>query len=200
MAEAKDAFETRKGACLEAPVVAFAYFDKPFLPETDTSKLGLEAELSQKQDDSWYNPVAYANWSLTTHKHNYHSTKQEFLVLMRAIAEQFQEYLLWKPFIVKTNNNPLTHIMTTPNLDATQNWWIESLTQFTFSIKYQKECDNVATDALGHVTSKLNAETVKSILDGVTVGTTERADAHDLAVAEADKNIHKPFQETAILA
>ena len=34
-------------------------------------------------------------------------------------AEQFQEYLLWKPFVVKTDNNPLTYIMTTPNLDAT---------------------------------------------------------------------------------
>ena len=34
--------------------------------------------------------------------------------------EQFQEYLLWKPFIVNTNNKPLMYIMTTPNLDATQ--------------------------------------------------------------------------------
>ena len=52
-------------------------------------------------------------------------------------------------------------------------------------------CDNAATDALSHGTSKLNAETMKSILDRVTVGTTERADAHDLAVAWADEEIHK---------
>ena len=90
--------------------------------------------------------------------------------------------------------------MTTPNLDATRHSWVESLARFMFSIEYKKGCDNVATDALSHVTSKLNAETMKSILDGVTVGTTKRADAHDPAVAEADKEIHKPFQETAILA
>ena len=41
---------------------------------------------------------------------------------------------------------------------------------------------------------------MKSILDGVTVGTTKRADAHDPAVAKAGENIHKLFQETAILA
>ena len=35
-------------------------------------------------------------------------------------VEQFQEYLLWEQFIVKTDNNTLTYIMTTPNLDATQ--------------------------------------------------------------------------------
>ena len=39
------------------------------------------------------------------------------------------------------------------------------------SIEYQKGCDNVATDALSQVTSKLNAETMKFILNGVTIGT-----------------------------
>ena len=40
MAEAKDAFEMLKKACLEAPVLAFANFDMSFLLETDTGKLG----------------------------------------------------------------------------------------------------------------------------------------------------------------
>ena len=90
--------------------------------------------------------------------------------------------------------------MTTPNLDATRYWLVESLTWFTFRIEYQKRTWNVAADALSHVTSKLSRETVKSILDGVAVGTTKRADAHDLSVPETDKEIHMPFQETMILA
>ena len=61
-----------------------------------------------------------------------------------------------------------------------------------FSIEYQKGHDSAATDALSHIISKLNAEPVKSILDGVTMGTTKRADAHDLAVAKADEKMHKP--------
>ena len=69
-----------------------------------------------------------------------------------------------------------------------------------FSIQYQKGYDNVATDTLSHITLKLKAETVKSILDGVAIGTTERADAHDPAVTKADDKILKPFQETVILA
>ena len=51
-AEAKDAFEMLTKACLETPVLAFANFDKPFLLEMDTSKLGLGTVLSQKQSDS----------------------------------------------------------------------------------------------------------------------------------------------------
>ena len=52
MAEAKDAFETPKRACLEAPVLAFADLNMPFLLETNAGKLGLGAVLSQKQADS----------------------------------------------------------------------------------------------------------------------------------------------------
>ena len=116
------------------------------------------------------------------------------------IAKQFQEYLLWKPFILRTDNNPLTYLMTAPNLGATQQWWAESLARYTFNIEYWKGCDNVAADALSWVTLKLNTETRRSILDGVTVGTTKTADTHDPVVAKADKEIHKPLQETAILA
>ena len=116
------------------------------------------------------------------------------------IAEQFQAYLFWKPFIVKTDNNLLIYIMTTPNLDATQHHWVELLVRFTFSIEYQKGWNNADMDALSQVTSKLDTGTVKSILDGVTMGMTERADDHDLMVAEADEEIHKQVWETAILA
>ena len=41
---------------------------------------------------------------------------------------------------------------------------------------------------------------MKSILDGVTMEMTERADAQDPVVTEADEEIHKPDQKTRILA
>ena len=44
-------FETLTKACLEAPVLFFADFNKLFLLETEASKLGLGAVLSQKQTD-----------------------------------------------------------------------------------------------------------------------------------------------------
>ena len=91
-------------------MLAFTDFSKPFLLESDTSKLELGAVLSQNQTDGQYHSLANASQSLTVHEHNYHSTKQEFLALKWVIAEQFQEYLVWKPFVVKTDNNPLTYI------------------------------------------------------------------------------------------
>ena len=90
--------------------------------------------------------------------------------------------------------------MTTPNLDSTQHCWVDSLTGFIFSIKYQKGQDNAATDALSRVASRLDVENVKSILDGVTVGLTRRVDAHNPVVAETDSEIHRKVQKVAIQA
>ena len=81
--------------------------------------------------------------------------------------------------------------MTTPNLYATQHHWVESLAEFTFSIEYHKGQANAAADALSQVTLKLGAETMKSILDRITLGSIGRVDTHDPAVVEADEEIHK---------
>ena len=167
------AFKMLKQACMNSLVLAFADFTKDFLLETDASKEGLGAVLSQKQEDGWFHPVAYGSWALITHEKNYHSTKLEFLALQWAMMEHFKEYLLYQPFLVKTNNNPLTYIMSTPNLDATGHHWVSALAKYDFWLEYQKGQDNAAADALSWVTTHLPLEAVQAILDGVAVGMSQ---------------------------
>ena len=45
------AFDALKQACMSTPILAFANYTKEFLLETDASKEGLGAVLSQKQVD-----------------------------------------------------------------------------------------------------------------------------------------------------
>ena len=96
--EALQAFETLKQMCVQAPILFFPDFKKPFLLETDTSGKGLGAVLSQKQSDGRYHPIAFASRVLTDTEQRYHSNKKEFLALKWAVTEQFREYLypLWK--------------------------------------------------------------------------------------------------------
>ena len=81
-------------------------------------------------------------------RRTYHSTKLEFLALKWAITEHFKEYLLYQPFLVRTDNNPLMYIMTILNLDATVHQWVGALVKFNFWLEYQKGCDNTVADAL----------------------------------------------------
>ena len=64
-----------------APILVFPDFDKTFLLETDASKEGLEAMLSQKQGDGRYHPVTFGSHSLTPSEKKYHCSKLEFLIL-----------------------------------------------------------------------------------------------------------------------
>ena len=84
--EAWEAMGILKGKVQSAPVLVFPNFDKPFLLETDASKEGLGAVLSQKQSDGQYHPIAFGNCSLTLAEKNYHSSKLEFLALKWSVT------------------------------------------------------------------------------------------------------------------
>ena len=99
--EAMKAFEVLKWACMTVPILVFTDYTKPFLLETNASKDGLGAVLSQKQVDGCYHPVAYGSRSLTPHEKNYHSTKLEFLALKWAVSEHFKEYLPYQSFVLR---------------------------------------------------------------------------------------------------
>ena len=133
------------------PVLVFPDFDKPFLLKMDASKEGLGAVLSQKQSDGCYHPVAFGSRSLTPSEKNYHSSKLEFLTLKWSVMDHFKEYLAYSPFMVWTDNNPLTYVLMTPNLDATGHRWVGVLASFQFELEYQKGADNGTTDALSRV-------------------------------------------------
>ena len=137
--EALEAFRALKQACMNSPVLAFANYTKDSLLETDASREGLGAVLSQKQEDGWFHLVDYGSQAAHhAHEKNYHSTKLEFLALKWAITEHFKEYLLYQPFLVKTDNNPLTYIMTTPNLDATGHQWVSALAKYDILVGISK--------------------------------------------------------------
>ena len=76
--EACEAFDRLKAACLQASILSFPGFSKPFLLEMDASGKRLGAVLSQKQSDGQYHPIAYASCTMNETEQRYHSNKQEF--------------------------------------------------------------------------------------------------------------------------
>ena len=163
--EAREAFDHLKAACLQAPILSFPDFTKPFLLETDASGRDLGAVLSQKQANGQYHPIAYASRVMNETEQRYHSNKQEFLALKWAITEQFHEYLSpygknRNKFIVHTDNNPLTYIFSSANLDAAGQRWVAHLASYNFSLEYQKGKDDKVADFLIRMNERLPDEEI----------------------------------------
>ena len=169
--EAREAFDRLKAACLQAPILSFPDFTKLFLLETDASGRGLGAVLSQKQADGQYHPIAYASRVMNETEQRYHSNKQEFLALKWAVTEQFHKYLSpyrknRNEFVVHTDNNPLTCIFSSANLDAAGQRWVARLASYDFSLEYQKGKDNCA-DFVSQMNERLPEEEVQEYLNQI---------------------------------
>ena len=141
--------------------------NKEYLLKIDALKLGLGVVLSQKQSDGRYHPVAFR--SRVLHGAEVHTTRLEFLAMKWSI-EHFQTYLLGCHFKVHIDNNPLTCLLTSPNMDATKQRWINELAKYAFSLKYQKGKNNTVADALSRISEEcLSDEEVERVLKGVCV-------------------------------
>ena len=135
----------------------------------DASKLGPGAVLSQKHSNGRYHPDAFGSRALHGVEVNYHSTKLKFLAMKWSI-KHFQTYLLGHHFKVCMDNNPLMYFLTSPNMDAMKQRWINELVKYDFSLEYQKGKNNTVADALSRISEEqLSDEEAEKVLEAVLV-------------------------------
>lgn len=138
---------------LHPPILGYPQFEEPFILHCDASQEGLGAILYQRQKGKLV-VIAYGSRTLTEPEKNYHlhSGKLEFLAMKWAICERFREYLYYAPsFVVYTDNNPLTYVLTTAKLNATTHRWVAELADFNFSIRYRPGKHNGDADGLSRM-------------------------------------------------
>ena len=131
--------------------MAYPDFNLPFFITTDASNQGLGSVLYQTQGGV-DRVISYASRTLSEAERNYHmhSGKLEFLGLKWAVTERFSDYLRYchHPFVVYTDNNPLTYVLTTAKLNAVGMRWVNELADYEFTIKYRPGKSNVDADYL----------------------------------------------------
>ena len=143
---------------IEPPILGYPDMTQPFVLHTDASQEGLGAVLYQRQNGKMV-VIGYGSRTLTPPEKNYHmhSGKLEFLALKWAICERFRDYLYHAPhFVVYTDNNPLTYILSTAKLNATGHRWVGELSEFDFSIKYRPGKSNADADGLSRMPLDIN--------------------------------------------
>ena len=113
------------------PVLAYTDYSRPFLLNIDASVDGLGAVLYQEHNGIEH-VIAYASRGLRASECNYPAHKLEFLRLKWALCDKFSDFLYGSRFTVRTDNNPLTYVLTTAKLDATGHRWLQLSQATTF--------------------------------------------------------------------
>ena len=111
------------------PILAYVDYKKEFQLHTDASDLGLGGVLYQADDKGVLRVITYASRSLSQTEKNYLAHKLEILALKWAVTDHFHN-LYGGKFDVYTDNNPLTHILSSAKLDA-------SVANYDFKLFYK---------------------------------------------------------------
>lgn len=145
--ECTEAFSEIIYRLTHAPVLAFADPSKPYVLHVDASMNGLGAVLNQENPDG-LRPVAYASRKLSETEQRYTIHQLEFLALKWAVVDKFHDYLYGARFTVRTDNNPLTYVLSSAKLNATGHRWLAALATYEFTIQYKPGRINTDADLL----------------------------------------------------
>ena len=116
-----------------APGLGYADYSQPFVLEPDARNESMGVVISQVQDGRT-KVIAYASRGLRggeKNMANYSSKKLELLPLKWAVTDKLHDYLHGAHFIVFTDNNPLTHVMTQKKLPVLEQRWVNALAAST---------------------------------------------------------------------
>lgn len=144
--ERNNAFETLKTQLSTAPVLAVPDFSLPFCLQTDASKYGLGAVLTQSANEREV-VIAYASRTLNKAEQNYSVTEKECLAVVWGISKM-RYYLEGYSFTVITDHLSLKWLQSIQSPTGRIARWSIYLQQFDFVVKYRKGKLNKVADAL----------------------------------------------------
>ena len=147
-----ESFEALKQQLLQPRIVRLPDPDKPFVLETDGSRIALGAVLKQRFEETGLeHPVGFYSRALSGSERNYAAYEVELYAVVRAV-EHFRMFLLGKEFLLRTDHAALRNLLRRDLPPTTRvERWILRLSEYTFKIAYQKGQDNVIADVLSRL-------------------------------------------------
>ena len=133
-----------------------------FILDTDASNIGIRGILSQVQDNK-ERVIAYASKKLDGTQQRYSVTRRELLAAV-TFMHQFRHYLLGRQCILRTDHSSLRSLFEFKNPQGQLARWIESLSQYSFTIQYRPGTKHINADTLSRKPS-LTAESCQHLTD-----------------------------------
>ncbi len=146
----QEAFALLKKCLMEAPVLKYPDYSKPFTIHTDASKIGLGAILCQTDEMNKEHVIAYASRTINKHERNYSITELECLAVVWAI-QYFKVYIYGRKFLVYTDHKALKWLLDLPEPSGRLARWVIKLQEHDMEIKYRVGKENSDADALSRM-------------------------------------------------
>ena len=149
-------------------ILAYADFRKPFNVHTDAPTEGLGAVLYQEHDGLERVILMPAEVSVTVKSITQH-INWNFSASNGLLQRNF---IYGNEFLVCTDNNPLTYVLSSAKLDATGHRWLAALGTYNFTLKYKSGKSNGDADGLSRRPQEkveVFPEAVKAICQAYTV-------------------------------
>ena len=140
--DAERAFQQLKTALVTAPVLRLPDFTKLFDVAANASGVGIGAVLSQDA-----HPVSYFSEKLSEAKIRYSNYDRELYAVVQSL-KFWRHYLLHTDFTLYSDHEALRFLHSQKKLSARHARWIETLQEFTFSLRHRPGRDNKVADAL----------------------------------------------------
>ncbi|XP_036001790.1 uncharacterized protein LOC118565513 [Fundulus heteroclitus] len=130
--ECQEAFDKLKHLLTTAPVLGFPLDQGNMILDTDASDVGIGAVLSQVQQGR-ERVLAYGSRKLSKTEQHYCTTWRELLAVVE-FTSHFRQYLLGRPFIVRTDHSSLRWLTKMKEPEGQLARWFERLGEYNFEI------------------------------------------------------------------
>ena len=156
------AFEQLKGKLIEAPVLRYPDFKKPFTIYCDASNIALGAVLAQMDADEKDYVIAYDSRVLSKEERRYSVTERECLAVLYAI-KQFRPYIHGTAFTVVTDHGSLQWLKTLRDPDGRLARWALKLQGLDMKIIHRPGERHGNADALSRAVPETEETTEKKV-------------------------------------
>ena len=144
--DCQHAFGQLKRKLTAAPILTLPRDDCNYVIDTDASDHGIGAVLSQIQNGE-ERVISYASRLYSDAEKRYCVTRKELLAVV-FFLKHFRQYLLGRPFLIRTDHAALQWLRKTPQPIGQQSRWLEILEEFEFSIEHRPGVRHGNADAL----------------------------------------------------
>jgi len=145
-----------------APILAMSQDTGDYTLDVDASNWAVGVVLQQEQD-GLHCVIGYASKAFTATEQSYCITRKELAGMILSL-KHYRQYLLGRQFTIRTDHAALSYLRTAKDLIGQQAWWIDLMSEFTFTIQHRAGASHSNANALSNILPcELSGEDVNSV-------------------------------------